>query len=40
LYDFSLIHDIFPLLLIELLQSKWAWELMDAPFRTSSVSPE
>src|SRR6266508_990249 len=40
LYDFSLIHHIFPLLLMELLQSKWAWVVMDAPSGTSSISPK
>ena len=40
LYDFPRIHDIFPLLSIELLLNQWARILTNAPFGTSSVSPK
>jgi hypothetical protein len=40
LYGFSFIHNVFLLLLIERILSKWAWELMDAPYGTPSVSPD
>src|SRR5690242_11319878 len=30
LHDFSRIHDIFPLLSVELLLSKWVWVVMEA----------
>jgi hypothetical protein len=39
LHNFSRIHNVLPLLSIELLLSKRARGLMDTPFEESSVSP-